>query len=135
MRVVNIEENTNLSSTAPIIVSLGVYIASPLFSHSCPRYDTQLWKSARTQLHHLLISGLLMEMQSKREFARAFTRCYGQLMKEFVQDDHEHSFSITSLSVQLFTMTTLAHFLIRHEDVLAILLRSGAKRRLWQKGL
>ena len=45
-------------------------------------------------------------------------------MKDFVHDDHEHSFSVTNLSVQLYTMPTLAHFLIRREDALAILLRT-----------
>ena len=88
------------------------------------RHDTLLWKSARTQMHHLLISGLLLELESKKEFSRVFTKCYGSIMKDFVQDDHEHAFSITSLSVQLFTVPTLAHYLIRKEDVLAILLRT-----------
>ncbi len=32
-----------------------------------------------------------------------------------VQDDHDHSFSVTSLSVQLFTVPTLAHFLIANQ--------------------
>ena len=75
-------------------------------------------------MHHLLISGLLLELDSKKEFSRVFTKCYGHIMKDFVQDDHEHAFSITSLSVQLFTVPTIAHYLIRKEDVLAILLRT-----------
>ncbi len=86
------------------------------------RHDTLLWKSARTLMHHLLISGMLMENEGKRHFAAAFAKSYGHMMKEFMQDDHDHSFSITSLSVQLFTVPTLAHHLISEEDVLAILL-------------
>ena len=88
------------------------------------RHDTSLWKSARAQIHHLLISGLLKENDSKREFAMAFTRNYGQILKDFITDDHDHSFSISSMSVQLFTVPTLSHHLIRHADVLPILLRT-----------
>ncbi len=73
-------------------------------------------------MHHLLISGMLMENESKRQFACEFAKGYGCMMKDFMQDDHDHSFSITSLSVQLFTVPTLAHYLIGEEDVLAVLL-------------
>ena len=38
-------------------------------------------------------------------------------MKDFINDDHDHSFSVTSLSVQLFTVPSLAHYLIAQKDV------------------
>ena len=59
----------------------------------------------------------------KRAFASTFTRTYGHIMKEFITDDHDHSFSVTSLSVQVFTVPTVAHYLIANHDVMAILLR------------
>lgn len=43
-------------------------------------------------------------------------------LQDFVRDDHEHSYSISSISVQLFTVPTLAHHLIANDDVLYILL-------------
>ena len=88
------------------------------------RHDTLLWKAARSQMHHLLISGMLLENETKRAFAEIFTRCYGHIIKDFIMDDHEHSFSVSSLSVQLYTVPTLAHHLIGKCDVLAILLRT-----------
>ena len=48
----------------------------------------------------------------------ALLQCYGAMMRDFISDDHEHSFSVTSLSVQLFTVPTLAHYLIAQKDVL-----------------
>ena len=45
-------------------------------------------------------------------------QCYGAMMRDFINDDHDHSFSVTSLSVQLFTVPTLAHYLIAQKDVL-----------------
>ena len=51
---------------------------------------------------------MLLEHVSKRDFANCFTNSYGAIMKDFISDDHEHSYSVTSLSVQLFTVPTLA---------------------------
>ncbi len=86
--------------------------------------DTQMWKSMRNQWHQLFISGLLMESQSKKEFAKLFTRNYGLLMKDFILDDHDHSVSITSLSVQLFTVPSLAQALIAEENAIVVLLNT-----------
>ncbi|XP_013779486.1 E3 ubiquitin-protein ligase UBR2-like [Limulus polyphemus] len=86
--------------------------------------DTQLWKAARNQWHQLFISGTLMDQQSKKTFARIFTHNYPLLMKDFIADDHEHSVSITSLSVQIFTVPTLARYLIMEEDAIYVLLRT-----------
>ena len=91
------------------------------------RHDTFLWKAARSQVHHLYISGMLLENETKRAFAEIFTRCYGHIIKDYIMDDHEHSFSVSSLSVQLFTVPTLAHHLIGKCDVLAISLRTFQK--------
>ena len=66
---------------------------------------------------------LLGNDANRRAFATLFTKNYGQMMKEYINDDNDHSFSVTSLSVQLFTVPTLAHYLIGHQDVLATLFR------------
>lgn len=86
--------------------------------------DSSLWKSARTQWHRLLISGMLLEYENKKALAKMFTKSYGQVMKDFIKDDHDHSYSISSLAVQLFTVPTLAHHLIANDDVLYILLNT-----------
>ncbi|XP_057372526.1 E3 ubiquitin-protein ligase UBR2-like isoform X1 [Daphnia carinata] len=85
--------------------------------------DTQLWKAARSAWHRLFIAGLLMDPDAKRDFATIFTRHYGRLMSDFISDDHDHSHSVTSLSVQLFTVPTLAQYLMGHHEALTALLR------------
>ena len=52
------------------------------------------------------------------------TKHYNKMMKDFIQDDHEHSVCIVSLTVQLFPMPTIAHMLIAEDDVLARLLNT-----------
>lgn len=86
--------------------------------------DSLLWKSARLHWHRLFISGMFMEYESKKAFAKVFTNHYGSVLKDFIRDDHDHSFSIASLSIQIFTVPTLAQYLIAHEDVLFILLNT-----------
>lgn len=86
--------------------------------------DSNLWKSARLHWHRLFISGMLMEYESKKAFAKVFTKNYGPVMKDFIRDDHDHSFSVASLAVQVFTVPTLAHYLIAHEDVLLTLMNT-----------
>ena len=80
---------------------------------------------------------MLMENVSKKDFATVFTKSYGAIMKDFINDDHDHSFSVTSLSVQLFTVPTLAHYLVAEVDVLEVLLRtfvSECERKRNSKG-
>lgn len=78
-------------------------------------YDIKLWKSARSAWHRLLIAGMLMEYENKKELAIMFTKVYTNIMQDFIRDDHYQTFSIVSLSVQLFTVPTIAHHLIANE--------------------
>ena len=79
-------------------------------------YDIKLWKIARSAWHRLLISGMLMEYENKKELAINFTKVYTNIMQDFLRDDHYHSFSVVSLSVQLFTVPTIAHHLMAYES-------------------
>ncbi|KAH8416831.1 hypothetical protein KR222_006992 [Zaprionus bogoriensis] len=87
-------------------------------------YDVKLWKTARTCWHRLLISGMLMEYDNKMVLAREFSRRYATLVEDFIRDDHDHSFSIVSLSVQLFTVPSIAHHLIAQEGIFDKLLHT-----------
>lgn len=86
--------------------------------------DSRLWKSARTHWHRLFISGMLKEYSNKKALAKVFTKHYPSVMKDFIRDDHDHSFSIASLSVQTFTVPTLSHCLIAEDEVLFRLLHT-----------
>ncbi|KAG5890458.1 hypothetical protein JTB14_031270 [Gonioctena quinquepunctata] len=105
-------------------VSLKPKAMEPCIIKGILQRDSTLWKSARTQWHRLLISGMLLEYENKKALAKIFTKNYGQVMKDFIKDDHDHCYSVSSLSVQLFTVPTLAHHLIAHDDVLYILLNA-----------
>lgn len=84
--------------------------------------DASLWKVARAHTHKLFMNTMLMDSLGKRAFAIHFTKHYRQIQKDFVEDDHEHAVSVTSLSVQLYTVPTIARMLILDHDVLEVIL-------------
>lgn len=88
------------------------------------RKDTALWKSARLHWHKLFIAGMFIEYENKKEFSKVFTKNYGAIMKDFINDDHDYSYSVASLGVQIFTVPTLANYLMAHHDVLYQLLNT-----------
>eukprot|EP00061_Rhincodon_typus_P017783 g46638.t1 len=49
---------------------------------------------------------------------------YKQLQLEFVEDDHDRNVSVTTQSVQIFTVPTLARHLIEEHDALKIIVET-----------
>ncbi|XP_022090743.1 E3 ubiquitin-protein ligase UBR2-like [Acanthaster planci] len=86
--------------------------------------DTKLWKVARIQWHKLFMSTLLMDMEYKKKFAIMFTKHYSQILHDFAEDDHDHVVSVTSLSVQIYTVPTVSRMLIAEHNLLAVVLKT-----------
>nr|XP_004660942.1 E3 ubiquitin-protein ligase UBR1 isoform X1 [Jaculus jaculus] len=84
-------------------------------------WDAKLYKGARKILHELIFSSFFMEMEYKKLFAMEFVKYYKQLQKEYISDDHDRSISITALSVQMFTVPTLARHLIEEQNVISVI--------------
>ncbi|XP_061600229.1 E3 ubiquitin-protein ligase UBR1 [Cololabis saira] len=84
-------------------------------------HDAKMYKGARKVVHELIFCSMLMDAEFKRLFAIEFTKYYKQLQKDFINDDHERSISITALSVQIFTVPTLARHLIEEGNVIKVI--------------
>uniref|UniRef100_A0A674MHK8 E3 ubiquitin-protein ligase n=1 Tax=Takifugu rubripes TaxID=31033 RepID=A0A674MHK8_TAKRU len=84
-------------------------------------HDARMFKGARKIVHELIFCSMLMETEFKRIFALEFTKHFTQLQKDFINDDHERSVSITALSVQIFTVPTLARQLIEEANVIKVI--------------
>ncbi|XP_016521730.1 E3 ubiquitin-protein ligase UBR2 isoform X5 [Poecilia formosa] len=69
--------------------------------------DSKMWKGARNVYHQLLMNSLLMDRKFKKLFAIRFAKNYERLQSDFIRDDHDRQFSITDLSVQIFTVPSL----------------------------
>ncbi|KAI6068262.1 E3 ubiquitin-protein ligase [Aix galericulata] len=81
-------------------------------------WDAKLHKGARKVLHELIFSSFFMEMEYKKHFAVEFVKYYKALQKEYISDDHDRVLSVTALSVQMFTVPTLARHLIEEQSVI-----------------
>ncbi|XP_048858643.1 E3 ubiquitin-protein ligase UBR2 isoform X1 [Brienomyrus brachyistius] len=86
--------------------------------------DSKMWKGARNVYHQLLMSSLLMDPKYKKLFAIQFAKNYWRLQTDFMEDDHERVVSVTSLSVQLFTVPTMARMLMMEENLMATIIRT-----------
>ncbi|XP_066553161.1 E3 ubiquitin-protein ligase UBR2 isoform X2 [Amia ocellicauda] len=86
--------------------------------------DSKLWKGARNVYHQLLMSSLLMDLKYKKLFAIQFAKSYERLQSDFVKDDHDREYSVTDLSVQIFTVPSLARMLITEENLMATIIRT-----------
>uniref|UniRef100_A0A673YKU6 E3 ubiquitin-protein ligase n=1 Tax=Salmo trutta TaxID=8032 RepID=A0A673YKU6_SALTR len=86
--------------------------------------DSKMWKGARNVYHQLFMSSLLMDLKYKKLFAIQFAKNYERLQSDYVKDDHDREFSVTDLSVQMFTVPSLARMLITEENLMTIIIRT-----------
>uniref|UniRef100_A0A8C3SZZ4 E3 ubiquitin-protein ligase n=1 Tax=Chelydra serpentina TaxID=8475 RepID=A0A8C3SZZ4_CHESE len=86
--------------------------------------DSKLWKGARSVYHQLFMSSLLMDLKYKKLFAIRFARNYERLQSDYVKDDHDREFSIADLSVQIFTVPSLARMLIIEENLMTTIIKT-----------
>ncbi|XP_067844936.1 E3 ubiquitin-protein ligase UBR2 isoform X4 [Heptranchias perlo] len=86
--------------------------------------DSKLWKGARNIYHQLFMSSLLMDVKNKKLFAVRFAKNYERLQTDYVNDDHDREFSVTDLSVQIFTVPSLARMLITEENLMTTIIQT-----------
>uniref|UniRef100_A0A3Q4AZ78 E3 ubiquitin-protein ligase n=1 Tax=Mola mola TaxID=94237 RepID=A0A3Q4AZ78_MOLML len=86
--------------------------------------DSKMWKGARNIYHQLLMNSLLMDLKYKKIFAVQFAKNYERLQSDYVRDDHDREFSITDLSVQIFTVPSLARMLMVEENLMKTIIRT-----------
>uniref|UniRef100_A0A673BGY1 E3 ubiquitin-protein ligase n=1 Tax=Sphaeramia orbicularis TaxID=375764 RepID=A0A673BGY1_9TELE len=86
--------------------------------------DSKMWKGARNIYHQLLMNSLLMDLKYKKVFAIQFAKNYERLQNDYVKDDHDREFSITDLSVQMFTVPSLARMLMVEENLMTTIIRT-----------
>ncbi|CAF3845319.1 unnamed protein product [Rotaria sordida] len=73
--------------------------------------EKMLWKSARSALHEIFINSFFMDSEWKKTFGILYMKNYSTVWRNFVKDPDEYV-SFTDLSVQVYTVPTLAKYLI-----------------------
>lgn len=83
--------------------------------------DAKLHKGFKKALHDLIFSSFFMEMEYKKLFAIEFVKYYKQVQKEYMDDDRDRNIAVTAISVQVFTVPTLARLLIEEQNVITVI--------------
>ncbi|KAM9294414.1 E3 ubiquitin-protein ligase UBR1 [Gastrophryne carolinensis] len=83
--------------------------------------DAKLHKAFRKMMHDLIFSSFFMESEYKKLFAIEFVKYYKQVQKEYMDDERDRNISITAISVQVFTVPTLARLLIEEHNLFKII--------------
>lgn len=90
--------------------------------------EPDFWKEMRKAWMHVIIEGIMKEYNSKMELARIFVDNYVQIMTNFVSDDQEEDLTIVNMTVQFFTVKSIAHYLLEATDVFSKLVDMFATR-------
>ncbi|KAI8366836.1 uncharacterized protein BYT42DRAFT_588028 [Radiomyces spectabilis] len=77
------------------------------------QYDLRLWKSARASIKDLLIGTLISNFDYRRALGTRYARNYPELVDAFFFKDREPEHSVSTLSVQLLTVPTVASMLVK----------------------
>ena len=86
------------------------------------RCDSELWKAAKLNIHNLFITGMLRESASRKKFAVIFTEMYEEIVSNYNFGEEKYNNTVAGLSIHLFTVPTLAHYLVANQDLLAVIL-------------
>ncbi|XP_043205859.1 E3 ubiquitin-protein ligase UBR2-like [Amphibalanus amphitrite] len=84
--------------------------------------DGRQWKQARHETHLLLIQGMLMDMESKKYFAQMFTARYREQTLASLPSSMQDQITVQDLSVQIYTVPSIAHHLMAEQDALAVVI-------------
>ncbi|PWN48310.1 hypothetical protein IE53DRAFT_202971 [Violaceomyces palustris] len=79
--------------------------------------DAKMWKSLRAEMKGLYIS-LIGPKEVKKEIASCFASVYAKLIETFILRDREPESSISLMTVQLFSVPSIASQLVESESFL-----------------
>ena len=83
--------------------------------------DAKLWKRVRKSWFNVVIEGIMKDYEAKKILAQNYIKHYKTIMNDFVSDDQETDISITNISVQIFTVPTIAHNLVEFHNAFHIM--------------
>ncbi|PWZ03008.1 hypothetical protein BCV70DRAFT_9664 [Testicularia cyperi] len=84
--------------------------------------DYKFWKSARIEIKALFMS-LIARREIKKEISLRFAKVYPKLVETFMLRDREQEYSICFLTVQLFSVPSIATMLVERTSFLEKMLK------------
>ena len=91
--------------------------------------DANLWKTARSSVHILLMN-VMLNPKTKKFCAKSLTKLYDQLIQGYISDINHNpdaSFLIIRLSPLIYSVPSMAHLIIEEDDALHLISESFYK--------
>ncbi|CEF64505.1 E3 ubiquitin-protein ligase UBR2 [Strongyloides ratti] len=85
------------------------------------------WKSVRLTTQSFIMTALVRRLDYKIQFSRLFIAHYKKLLKDYCLDDHHQSASVLSLTVQYFTVPTVAKAIIAGDNAFGVCMQTIIK--------
>ncbi|KAG8936929.1 hypothetical protein FRC02_010019 [Tulasnella sp. 418] len=85
-------------------------------------YHVRLWKRARLNLKHILVSMLTINHEHRLTVAVHFSNVYHRIIDAYLLVDREAETSIKYFAVQIFTIPSVAAYIVRHNGIISRLL-------------
>ncbi|KAG9039114.1 hypothetical protein FRB95_012825 [Tulasnella sp. JGI-2019a] len=85
-------------------------------------YHTRLWKRVRLNLKRVIVSMLTINHEHRLTVAVHFATVYHRIIDTYLLIDREAETSIKYLSVQIFTVPSVAAYIVRHNNIITRLL-------------
>jgi len=79
--------------------------------------EPHFWKYIRKAWGKIIIEAIMKEYDSKLKFAKIYVEEYDSIIRNFIADDQEPDVTVTNLTVQFFTVKSIAHELLKETDV------------------
>jgi hypothetical protein len=105
--------NDDLSETRLIDAKLKKEFRRKLRIDYLLQFDLRLWKTARVSIKDLLIGTFISNFDYRPIIGTRFARNYPELVNAFFFKDREPENSVSTLSVQLLTVPTVASMLVK----------------------
>lgn len=80
--------------------------------------DIRLWKSVRSSLKSIYVTSLLRTPESKIFLAERYALAYWRITNDFMINDREPPLNIAMMSVQLFTVPSIAAHLVMNFEMI-----------------
>lgn len=107
------ESNKAMESTRRISANIKKEFRRKLRLDYLLQFDLRLWKTARISIKDLLIGTFISNFDYRPILGTRFARNYPELVDAFFFKDREPEHSISTLSVQLLTVPTVAATLVK----------------------
>uniref|UniRef100_A0A0K0EPA5 E3 ubiquitin-protein ligase n=1 Tax=Strongyloides stercoralis TaxID=6248 RepID=A0A0K0EPA5_STRER len=91
------------------------------------KYNIKWWKAVRLTTQSFIMTALVQRLDYKIQFSKLFISNYKKILKDYCLDDHHQSASILSLTVQYFTVPTVAKAIIANDNAFGICMQTIIK--------